>query len=171
MKETEKLQQRRKAAEYWSNHGIGEQIEDAEEVSVEVRKPLTAMLSVRLDGDDLSKLKLLARANQIGVTTMTRMLLHQCLEEPSNQLMLQALRTEGVRKGISEILEETKIPPGDGDAEFFVLSTHDLDEIGRLVNETALRLFVEALREQSRTVTHQLPELYKQLRELEGVKS
>ena len=81
---------REEAAEYWSTHDITE--ENSSEVSedIHVRKPLSAMLSLRLSDDDLSKLKLAATAQGVGVTTMARMLLHQCLANPGQQLMWQA---------------------------------------------------------------------------------
>ena len=81
MTDTNKKSRRRQEAEYWDTHGIDE--DTAEEVEVEVRKPLSEILSVRLDSDDMGKLKLLSNAQRVGITTMARMLLHQCLENPN----------------------------------------------------------------------------------------
>ena len=128
-------------------------VDDDVQESLEVRKPLSAMLSLRLEADDLSKLKLIAKTQGIGVTTMARMLLHQCLEDPKNQLVLQALRSEPVRAQMVEIMEEAKIPPGDGDLEFLVLSVNHLNQIDQLVTRVALRLFVEGLKEQAVFIT------------------
>ena len=84
---------REEAAEYWATNEIT--AENSSEVSedVLVRKPLSAMLSLRLSDEDLTKLKLAAAAQGVGVTTMARMLLHQCLANPGMQPIPQALQT------------------------------------------------------------------------------
>ena len=97
------------------------------------------------------------------------MLLHQCLENPKNQLVLQALRSDGVRSEIAEILEDAKIPPGDGEPDFLVLSKAQLDNIGTLVHQVASRMLVEALTEQSVTVGQDRRDLYEKIRELEAI--
>jgi hypothetical protein len=84
MTHTDKSQRRKEAADYWDSHGIDEDVIDVQG-HVEVRKPLSAMLSLRLDEDDLTKLKLVAKARGVGVTTMARELLHQRLENPENR--------------------------------------------------------------------------------------
>ena len=165
--------ERREGAKFWDTHGIDEGLEerstDDPQEEVEVRKPLATVLSVRLDDDDLLKLKLIAKAQRVGTTTMARMLLHQCLENPKNQLVLQALRSDGVRSEIADILEDPKIPPGEGEPEFFVLSKARLDNIGSLVHEMASRMLVEALKEQSVSVRQNRGDLYEKLRQLEAV--
>ena len=79
MTTTNKTSRREEASEYWATHDITE--ENSSEVSegIQVRKPLSGVLSLRLSDDDLSKLKLAAAAQGVGVTTMARMLLHQRL--------------------------------------------------------------------------------------------
>ena len=55
MTEKSKAQRRREAAEYWDTHGIDEGVTDDDvEEAFEVRKPLAAMLTFRLDEDDLA---------------------------------------------------------------------------------------------------------------------
>jgi predicted DNA binding CopG/RHH family protein len=122
MIQKDKIRRREEAAKFWDSHDVT--AENSEEITeeIQVRKPLSAMISLRLSDDDLSKLKLVARAQGVGVTTMARMLLHQCLENPGSQLMLQALQTKEVQEGLTEILEDAKVPPGEADPEFLVLS-------------------------------------------------
>ena len=90
MTATDRTRGREEAAEYWATHDITE--ENSSEVSegIQVRKPLSAVLSLRLSDEDLSKLKLAAAAQGVGVTTMARMLLHQCLANPGQQLLWQS---------------------------------------------------------------------------------
>ena len=86
MTQESRAQRRRDAAEYWDSHDINEGVaSDDVQGPIEVHKPLSAMLSLRLDDDDLAKLKLVAKARGVGLTTMARKLLHQCLEDPNNQ--------------------------------------------------------------------------------------
>ena len=114
MTHNDRTRRRREAAKFWDSHGIDEAVvvDDVEE-RLEVRKPLTATFTVRLLEDDLAKLKSLAKSQGIGMTTMARKLLHQCLENPKNELVLQALRSEQVKGQTAEILEDAEIPPGD----------------------------------------------------------
>ena len=161
-----KTSRREEAGEYWATHDVT--AENSSEVSedIHVRKPLSAMLSLRLSDEDLSKLKLIATAQGVGVTTMARMLLHQCLENPGSQLVLQALRSDLVKAGLAEILDDAKVPPGEGVTEFLVLSKAHLEQIHQMVVQTTLRLLDEGLREQSVSITPSKGELFDRLREL-----
>ena len=78
---------RSEAAEYWATHDITEENSSEMSEDIHVRKPLTAMLSLRLSDEDLSKPKLAAAAQGVGVTTMARMMLHQCLVTPGLRQM------------------------------------------------------------------------------------
>ena len=167
MTHDDKIQRRIEAAKFWDSHGIDEAVDDDAEVQVEVRKPLSATLSLRLAQSDLDKLKLIARTQGLGITTMARMLLHQCLENPKNQLVLQALGSEPVRGQIAEIMEDVRIPPGDGELEFLVLSRHHLERIHHLVTQHAIRLLVEGFKEQAVSITPLQEELYDKIKELQ----
>jgi len=65
------------ARKYWDSHSIDEV--EGEEVEVEVRQPLSHVLSVRIDNDDFQTLKVMAKNKKIGVTTLARQLLHESL--------------------------------------------------------------------------------------------
>ena len=82
MVQDSRVRNREAAAKFWDSHDVT--AENSEEITevIHIRKPLSAMISLRLSDDDLSKLKLVARAQGVGVTTMARMLLHRCLENP-----------------------------------------------------------------------------------------
>ena len=66
--------------EFWATHTIDET--PGEEVEVAVKSPLSAMLSLRLDPEDLEQLRGLANSRKQGLTTTARMLLRQSLQQP-----------------------------------------------------------------------------------------
>lgn len=164
MTEKNKPMDRREAAEFWDTHGVDEV--ESEEVEIEVKKPLSAVLTVRLDPDHLKKLKLLARAQGIGVTTMARRILEQALEKPGSQLVLQALEDASVRHAISQVLAESQVPPDTEEPVYYILSRESLEYIGRLVYDTAYQLLMEAIREKSTAVTERQGEIYDRVREI-----
>ena len=163
MAQHDRRMSREEAAKFWAENEITEEIQ--------VRKPLSSMISLRLSDDDLSKLKLVARAQGVGVTTMARMLLHRGLENPGSQLILQALQTKEVQDGLTEILDDAKIPPGEAAPEFLVLSKAHLEQINNTAIQSTIRLLFEYLRGQSVSVTPSEGELFDMLRELSEVRS
>ena len=169
MAQHDRRMSREEAAKFWAENEITD--ENSEQVSeeIQVRKPLSSMISLRLSDDDLSKLKLAARGQGVGVTTMARMLLHQCLDNPGSQLMLQALQTKEIQEGITENLEDSKVPPGEAAPEFLVLSQAHLEQINNTVIQSTVRLLFEGLRGQSVSVTPSEGELFDRLRELSEV--
>ena len=157
---------RSEAAEYWATHDITE--ENSSEVSedIHVRKPLSAMLSLRLSDDDLSKLKLAAAAQGVGVTIMARMMLHQCLANPGQQLVWQALQTREVGEELAQVLTDARTPHASGDTEFLVLSKEHLERINRTLTPAVAGLLFNGLMEQSISVTASQGEVFDRLREL-----
>ncbi len=167
MTEKSKAQRRREAAEYWDTHGIDEGVTDDDvEEAFEVRKPLAAMLTFRLDEDDLAKLKLIAETRNVGITTMARMLLHQSLTSSKNRLVSEGLRSEPVGEQTATIPEDAE---PDGLPEYLVLRTDQIKQIDHLVKQNTIRLFLDGLREQAITVTPEQAELFDKLKELEPV--
>ena len=75
---------------YWDSHGVDEYEHVGEKVEVEVKRPLRVILSIRVDEAHMSKLKIVATASGVGVTTLARKLRVQALEEPGSQLGLEA---------------------------------------------------------------------------------
>ncbi len=69
---------------YWENFDLSEHLDDAPIVHLDVKKPLTHSLTMRLTRDDLVKLHALASANGVGVTTMARILLHRVLQKAAS---------------------------------------------------------------------------------------
>ena len=169
MAQHDRRMSREEAARFWAENEITDENSEQVTEEIQVRKPLSSMISLRLSDDDLSKLKLVARAQGIGVTTMARMLLHQTLENPGSQLMLQALQSKEVQEGLTEILEDAKIPPGEAAPEFLVLSKAHLEQINNTVIQSTIRLLFEGLRGQSVSVTPSEGELFDRLRELSEV--
>ena len=157
---------REEAAEYWAANEVT--AENSSEVSEEilVRKPLSAMLSLRLSDEDLSRLKLAAAAQGVGVTTMARILLHQCLANPGLQLMWQGLQKREVEEGLSLVMEDARAPYGDGDTEFLVFSKADLERVNRILPQAVAGLLFSSLMEQSISVTASQGEVFDKLREL-----
>ena len=166
MAQSDKIRRREEAAEFWNSHEVT--FDNSQEVteSIQVRRPLTAMISIRLSDDDLSKLKMIARAQDVGVTTMARMLLHQCIDDPAKQLMPQALQTKQINEELSDVLDDAKVPLGEGPPEFLVLSKAHLDRISQVVTQTAIQLLSEGLREQSVSITPSQGEIFDKLSEM-----
>jgi predicted DNA binding CopG/RHH family protein len=154
------------AAAYWATHDITE--ENSSEVSedIHVRKPLSAMISLRLSDEDLTRLKSAAATQGVGVTTMARILLHQCLDNPRLQLMWHGLQKREVEEGLSLVMEDARAPYGDGDTEFLVLSKADLERVNRILPQAVAGLLFSSLTEQSISVTASQGEVFDKLREL-----
>ena len=165
MTNDDRAQGRREAAEFWDSHGIDEGAQDFDvEERVEVRKPLSAMLSIRLDQDDLSQLKVIAGSQGVGVTTMARMLLHKGLDGARNRLELRDLRPEPAVRKIAEVHDP--VPDEDADREFLVLSRGQLRRIEHLVARNAVGLLVEGLKDHAISVTPREGELFDKINEL-----
>ena len=69
------------AAEYWDTHSVTDDNTEPVTEPIIVKKPLTSVFSIRLDQDDIAKLRALARANGIGPTTMARTLLRRSIND------------------------------------------------------------------------------------------
>ena len=69
------------AAEYWDTHSVTDDNTQPVTDPIIVKKPLTSVFSIRLDQDDVAKLRALARANGIGHTTMARNLLRRSIND------------------------------------------------------------------------------------------
>lgn len=101
MKKVRKVPQfrsREEEAAFWDSHSIASYIREMEPVEVEVKKPLTHVLSVRVDREDLRKLDALAQTLGVGITTMARMLIKGALRKPGFQRSLRASETEAVQR-------------------------------------------------------------------------
>ena len=161
-----KTNSREEAAEYWAANEVT--AENSSEVSEDilVRKPLSAMISLRLSDEDLTRLKSAAAAQGVGVTTMARILLHQCLDNPRLQLMWHGLQKREVEEGLSLVMEDARAPYGDGDTEFLVLSKADLERVNRVLSQAVAGLLFSGLMEQSISVTASQGEVFDKLREL-----
>jgi hypothetical protein len=170
MAEVRGFRSRREAAEYWDAHGVDEH--ETEEVKVEVKKPLSVVLSVRLDEEHFKTLQLLAKAQRVGTATMARILLTQGLEKPGSQLVWQALPDPHGNAEMVKMFEEGKVPPGEGEAVYFVLSKQQLDYMGRLILQTAHDLLGHTLKGASLEITPEKSrDLFEQLRQLDEVRT
>ena len=69
------------AAEYWDTHSVTDDNTEPVTDRIVVKKPLSSVFSIRLDQDDVAKLRALARANGIGPTTMARNLLRRSISD------------------------------------------------------------------------------------------
>ena len=166
MAATDKTNRREEAAEYWAANEITTENSSEAPEDILVRKPLSAMLTLRLSDEDLSKLKLVAAAQGVGVTTMARMLLHQCLTNPGLQRTRHAIHSKEVEEGLAQVLKEVELPQGDGDTEFLVLSKAHLERINTTLTQAVAGLLFDDLMEQSISVTASQGEVFDRLREL-----
>ena len=71
----------RQAARYWDTHSVTDDNSVPVDEPPALKKPLTSVFSIRLDQDDVAKLRAMARANGIGPTTMARKLLRRAINE------------------------------------------------------------------------------------------
>ncbi len=69
------------AAEYWDTHSVTDENTGPVTDPIIVKKPLSSVFSIRLDQDDVAKLRALAKANGIGPTTMARNLLRRSISD------------------------------------------------------------------------------------------
>ena len=142
------------AREYWDSHGIDEESPGDEEVEVRTSKNLSTILSLRMDREHIDKLKVLAAAQGVGVTTMARMLLNRAVDQPTEQSPLEA-----IKGWMAEM-------PTRDNAGFLVLPASRMEHFGSMVGEATQRLWMEALRKQAFTVGHEHAHALFELREL-----
>ena len=98
------------ARKYWDIHTVDEVA--GERVEVEVRKPLSHVLSVRLDNDDFHTLIAMAKNKKIGVTTLARQLLHETLarnERPSHEGSEWVVKLDLSKRQLSHIAERISV--------------------------------------------------------------
>lgn len=72
-------QRRKAAAKHWDTHSIDEA--DGEVVDVEVKTPLSTILSIRLDATRYAKLKRLAKERNLPITSMAKAILAEALDQ------------------------------------------------------------------------------------------
>ena len=165
MTQEDKNRRREAAREYWQRHGIDEGADGSQQEEVVIgKRPLKAMLSLRLGDDDLRELTLLVRANDVGVTTMARKLLRESIREPGSRLSRR--QDHGpVLDRVAESAGEPYVASEGQDGEFYLLSRTDLDDICGTVQAEGVRLLVEALVQRAVPVDAARGELYDRLRE------
>lgn len=73
---------------YWDRESVVDHLDEFEPVAIEVRAPLVHNLSIRLDSEDMRRLRELGQRRGVGTTTAARMLLRQALENPDAVLPL-----------------------------------------------------------------------------------
>ena len=168
MTQEDKNRRREAARDYWQRHGIDEGADGSQQEEVVIgKRPLRAMLSLRLGDDDLRELTLLARENEVGVTTMARKLLRESIREPRIRLSRRQDRGP-VLDRVAERAGEPYVASEGQDGEFYLLSRADLDDICGTVQAEGVRLLVEAVVQRAVPVDAARGELYDRLREIDG---
>ncbi len=140
----------KEAAEYFATHEMGEADENTEEVEFEVKRPLSAVLSIRLDQEHLKKLKQLARAQEVGVTTLARRLLTKALDNPGAQLFMRAMDDAAVK----DVLARTFDPDPEALTHFdgpmyTIISKEGLRAVGWNLGQHMARLMVQTVLEKA----------------------
>jgi predicted DNA binding CopG/RHH family protein len=75
------------AAEFWDSHSLADFDEDLEQVDdLEFKAPQKHVISLRLDPEDIQRLKLLARHKGIGHSTLARIWVKEKLTELSRKI-------------------------------------------------------------------------------------
>jgi hypothetical protein len=144
-------------------------IEDipGEEVEVEVAPTLSAMLSLRLDQEHFDKLKLLARAQDTGVTTLARKILQHALDNPGQQLFMKAMESDGIKEQIALMMDQASVPPSVAKPDFLVIPMAELERITSMMQESAQQMWLSALQSKGVKVTPDQHDLHEKLKELE----
>lgn len=73
---------REEEARFWDTHSASDYWPDLKPVRVQVVKPLTHPIPIRLDAETYDKLKSRAHKKGIGATTLARMWIIERLEQP-----------------------------------------------------------------------------------------
>lgn len=164
MSESEKFRRRSEARSYFDVHSINES--PGEEVDVEAKTPLSAMMSLRLDQEHFKKLKVLARAQKVGATTLARTILQEALDEPEGQSRVRSLDYDGIREEAARVIAESKVPYGGETPDFLVIPAAELERLVKMMQEVLQELWLHTLQSKAVTITPQ-HDLHEKLRELE----
>ncbi len=167
MNEMGRAGDRRAAAEYWDEHGIDDVLPEDVEVDIEVKKPLSAVISVRMDPGHVEKLRRLARDRSLGMTTMARKIIEQELDESGRGVGHQPFSEAWARDTVAGAIAETREPYEPGGPAHFMLSNEDIESVARMLQDAVGRLVVTVLRERSAAVTGDAGEIYERLHEIE----
>ncbi|GEM_PF-2090285 len=168
MNEMGRADDRRATAEYWDDHGIDAVLPEDVEVDIEVKKPLSAVISVRMDPGHVEKLRRLARDRSFGVTTMARKIIERELDESGRHADRQPFSEAWVRDTVAGAIAETREPYEPGGHAYFMLTNEDIESVAQMLQDAVGRLVVAALREKSVSATQDASEIYERLRELEN---
>ncbi len=125
---------REKARSHWDSASIVTAVGD--EVDIEVRRPLSAMLSLRLDKDQVARLKQVASARHVGVTTAARLLLIEALDAAGAQPLGSS--TARARKR-SQVTADMQL----------VFSEDELERLSKDLSESARKVWVMELKSRS----------------------
>lgn len=145
-----KAQRREEAAEYYATHGIDEGFTEDDLVELEVRKPLNVILSLRLNQDDMEKLRLIAEAQNVGITTMARMLLHQSLTKPRSRPTPTTPQGESFRDMVAAFLGTPDAPVPEGFPDYLMLPSDILEDFRQWferLNEHGIAISPERIKE------------------------
>ena len=129
MTQEDKNRRREAARDYWQRHGIDEGADGSQQEEVVIgKRPLRAMLSCGWVTTTCAELTLLARENEVGVTTMARKLLRESIREPRSRLSRRQDRGP-VLDRVAERAGEPYVASEGSGREFYLLSRADLDDI------------------------------------------
>ena len=69
------------AARYWDTHSVTDENSEPVSEPIILRKPIASAYTIRLEQDDVAKLRAIARANGVGATAMARQLLLRAIND------------------------------------------------------------------------------------------
>ena len=78
----DKALRRDDAAQFWSVHDVAVDNSVEVEVDIRARMPLAVSISLRLDDEEMARLRTMAKAENVGLTAMARILLREGLDIP-----------------------------------------------------------------------------------------
>ena len=113
-KKIPRFKSRQEEAEFWDKADVTDYFDESDEVEIEVAKPLSHIISVRLDQEHMRKLSGLAKRQGVGITTMARMLLYHQLDpgdaDPEDVLERTRVQIREVAENLGIMVSPT-VPP------------------------------------------------------------
>lgn len=164
VKEPTIRQRRKEAAEYWSTHPITEGEREEVVIDVDAKKPLSVVLSIRLDDEHLARLKGLAKQQDVGVTTLARRLLRDSLVERERPPMPNADRLSSI---VGRIGEAKGRDYGDGENTYYVLSRAQLRRIEERLADASRKTLADAIEGSALAYGADMDDLLEAIRQIE----
>ena len=133
-------------------------------IDVDAKKPLSVVLSIRLDDEHLARLKGLAKQQDVGVTTLAKRLLKDSLVERERPPMPNADRLSSI---VGRIGEAKGRDYGDGEDTYYVLSRAQLRRIEERLADASRKTLADAIEGSALAYGADMDDLLEAIRQIE----